>query len=553
MSNAKKSFWKSRTFFVLLSLIAAPPLLFVLLVVWVVIPVLLPNPPLVISEETTRVTGPLTNKGYIDFFKALEERYYPPELTTDENGFRIFVRQFGDGGYSHDVTPEDREFYRRQVYEKLELNLDVPPTMTLLLPPGEIVEDFDYGQPWTLEDYPMLADWVNEMDEPLDALAEMIRKPVFYPPLLQSPESVKSGKPQLLVSIILPDGLLFRNIGRVFAARAAYRIGQGNIDGAIEDKLTVHRLGRLTTQRGFLTQYLVGIAIENMAVAIPISANSEHSITQEQIQRVFERFDALPQRGSFRETLEWDRYTGLSAIQDVQIEGSSRRTLNWNIIYRRMNDMYDAILQPPPQTEYAAILTEIDEASDLTPWKRLAWMMTPYSREKAMTHMFIALMIPAVDAILEATRRTECAENMQRLVLAIKLYQLDNRTLPDGNWAEQIAKYLGENPEQYFSCPSNPSVNGETTYALVQYGDNVPEHYEAILLVELKVPVPLDKAVITVDEVLALPKNYDYDWKSNPSPHSDGMNTARRSGAVVFLSMGVSESELSHLLGRSEK
>ena len=52
-------------------------------------------PPLKISPETTRITGPLTADGQIDYFKALEERIYPPELATDENGFRDFVRLFG--------------------------------------------------------------------------------------------------------------------------------------------------------------------------------------------------------------------------------------------------------------------------------------------------------------------------------------------------------------------------------------------------------------------------------------------------------------------------
>ena len=49
-------------------------------------------PPLIISKETTYVTGPLTADGQIDYFKALEERTYPPEMKTDDNGYRIFVR-----------------------------------------------------------------------------------------------------------------------------------------------------------------------------------------------------------------------------------------------------------------------------------------------------------------------------------------------------------------------------------------------------------------------------------------------------------------------------
>ena len=111
--------------------------------------------------------------------------------------------------------------------------------------------------------------------------------------------------------------------------------------------------------------------------------------------------------------------------------------------------------------------------------------------------------------------------------------------------AEQITPYLGGTPERYFSCPSNPSPRGQTTYALVQYGNAVPAHHETILLVELKTPVPLNRAVMAVDDVLKLPQQY-----RASAPHTGGMNTARRSGAVMFLSASVGEGELLRLLGR---
>ena len=69
---------------------------------------------MVISKETTRITAPLTADGYIDFLKALEEHSYPPELATDDNGFRVFVRLFGNVGET-----AHSEFYRLQKYEKL--------------------------------------------------------------------------------------------------------------------------------------------------------------------------------------------------------------------------------------------------------------------------------------------------------------------------------------------------------------------------------------------------------------------------------------------------
>ena len=51
------------------------------------------SPPLRISKETTYITEPLTSDGTrVDYFAALEKDCYPPEMKTDDNGYRILVR-----------------------------------------------------------------------------------------------------------------------------------------------------------------------------------------------------------------------------------------------------------------------------------------------------------------------------------------------------------------------------------------------------------------------------------------------------------------------------
>jgi len=541
----------------------------------------MPAPALVISEETTRITGPLTADGHIDFFKALEEKIYPPELATDDNGFRIFVRTFGDvGDYSGMVEEENLEFYRLQKYEKLGLDPNAPPTLVFPKEPLTIIGDFykekgeevprrqiSFDRPWTLEEYPMLADWVAEIDEPMDTIAEMIRKPVFMPPMLHNQESIETGKPQDLTSIILPDIQTCRSIARIYLARATYRIGQGNIDGAIDDKLTVHRLGRQIAQKGFLVQVLVGIAIEGMARVIPVGANPEHPLTEQQMRRILEGLDALPPQASLHDAYEWERYLGLSVMQgfiggeqkqwlDMALEGGCCgppapglgtklwfviASFNWtsfdlNVAYRRLNEVYDA-LQEPSLTTGVHLIQEQAEAN-VRSWKSAFQMWTPGGRGAILADFFTALLFPSADVIEGVFHRTECSENIQRLALAILLYQLEHGEMPNENWATQIGV-----PAKYFSCPANPSPEGMTTYALVQYG--VPPGDTAagsLMLVELTEAVPLGEAVISVDEVLARQRT--------GSLHPGGMNVAHRSGAVQFLSSHVEEAELLRLLGR---
>jgi hypothetical protein len=115
---------------------------------------------------------------------------------------------------------------------------------------------------------------------------------------------------------------------------------------------------------------------------------------------------------------------------------------------------------------------------------------------------------------------------MQRLTLAVMLYKSEHGKMPDENWAAQITPYLGKNADQYFSCPSHPSSKGETTYALVQYGDTIPVPQDARLVVERFGAVPLDRAVVSIEEVGAWKR------KQEKCPHPGGMNVAYRSGAV---------------------
>ena len=575
---------------------AIPGMAVVLLVGWIIlIHRVIPKPALVISEETTYVTAPLTADGQIDFFKALEQKFYPPELATDDNGFRIFVCLFGDVGY--EGKPEDREFYRLQKNEKLGLDPNVQPTLTLPMDPDKVIEEFykaqgeeylddrfpihidfkatyspeeitgllkqreeqrnkdgkkyrerennQWDRPWTLEEYPMLADWVNEIDAPLDAIADAVRKPIFFFPLLQSPESVQSGKPQNLLEV-KPDQIA-RSVARLFQARATYRIAQGNIDDAIDDQLTLFRLGRLVPQTGMLIHHLVGISVEAVARGIPVGANPEHSLTEQQIRRILDGLNALPPRAPIYDAIEWERYMGLSTVQEVMRDASSlfgmdihvthrfATSFDWNIIFRRMNEMYDATQEPRPRKKYYAMMEELEMARS-TPWNMFVWLVTPGSVESRIANMFLALLCPAVDAFEESIHRSECAENLQRLALAMMLYQHEHGKMPNENWAVQIEPYLTGTPAQepgvpanngvpvkYFSCPSNPSPEGMSTYAPVQYGDTNGE----ILLVELSEAVPLGEAVISVEEALARQRT--------GSLHSGEMNVAHRNGAVRFV------------------
>jgi len=527
-------------------------------------------PPLRISEETTRITGPLTPDGQIDFFRYLEETNYPPELATDDNGFRIFVRTFGD------VVVSNSDFYKEQKYRKLGLDINVPPTMVLPeKEPHTIIREYctkqgieitpeqmqQTNKPWTLEKLPMLADWVAAIDAPQDAAAEMIRKPVFFVPYWQDEASYHSGKPQNLLALLLPEIQMFRTLARQYQARANYRIAAGNIDGAIDDTITLLHLGRKIRQDGPLVQLLVGIAIEGLALSIPFAENPEHPPTKEQLLRLYEAINHLPPPMPLEKAFEWERVMALESLQCTLKEKNFKwitdiedRKIFWaysfnlgvnpNIAFRRLNEGYDTLTGKRPREEYGQILHEVDEIYTIDRMPK--YLLTSSGRGRLLGDAFILLFMQGLDSAEKAVRRLECAYNMKRLTLALLLYKAEHGEFPKTDWIEKIKPYLGDHFEffeQYLRCPScSTQDEGKTNYALILY-DKLPADRDTLLLVELLEPVPFEEAVVPVEQALSPSSRIG-------SLHSGGFNTAKQNGAVMFHSKTTAEEEWQRLLGK---
>jgi len=107
---------------------------------------------------------------------------------------------------------------------------------------------------------------------------------------------------------------------------------------------------------------------------------------------------------------------------------------------------------------------------------------------------------------------------MQRLTLALLLYEKDHGKLPDGDWRAAIRPYLGENADTYFRCPGSAVADNETTYVMIGGASN------QILLVEMREP--------QTNEQVNEPRTLESVMNVLGSNHSGGINVGLRSGAV---------------------
>ena len=521
--------------------------LFVLFVIWYIF-VGRSVPPR-ISKETTWVTEPRTPDGkWIDYCGAYEQLYYPPEMKTDDNGYRIIARHLGLSKieFSYlDIKAQERKPYdfdydalQAQGYEKLGLDPNSKPDMTFQnrytflrdyakeIHPNDDVAvnklqnelyDQTMRSPWTLEEYPMMEPWLEQNSPVLDMVSEAVAKPTFAVPLI-----VPKGYEAL--RFVALEGTLhnvqeFRDYAREFQARFQYRLGQGDIDGAIADKLATQRLGRHVGQQGVLVSYLVGIAIEGIAYAKGIADNMDAQPTAEQIRRLMQLQDELPPSITIDDAMESERLLVLDSLQ-VYARGKPSLpgdmmppefmrpwvglALDWNIVFSRANQYLSRELDPTTT-----------EPSEMFGYLA-SFLYSRKKRSESFINTLASLFIPAVEAGKEAQRRYECSGNMQRITLAMLLYNAENGTLPpafsvDDNgkplhsWRVLLLPYLGdkelaalyeqirldepwdsEHNRQFhekslsiYRCPTAGLEPGKTSYCVI-LGDETPFGHNGI-------------------------------------------------------------------------
>lgn len=424
------------------------------------------TPQLKISKETTYLTEPLTSDGTrVDYVAALEQVLYPPEMKTDDNGYRLIVRALGD-------APDDgpQPALSAQVYEKLGLDPAIELVMSFI-EPGEFLQRYSAGQglgrehafeletrsyePWTLEDLPMMEPWLDQNQPVLDLVGEAVRKPVFCYPMVR-----RSEKATLVETIRLGELQRARLFARMLSIRANYRIGTGDVDGAIDDVITCERLGRHLESQGTVLTRLVGIAIEGIAASLGVAAVRESQPTREQLQRFVDELDSLPPRPDMDQMWWTERYFTLDSLQAMALGEESLGgfaaawnlmreydrdiatyvSVDWNIVMRRVNVQYDDLgkaceLRPRTSPTLGDLFLSV--------------------RSRRVADSLAAWCMPAYHGAQEAIRRSICMSNLRRIALAMLMYERQHGTLPPAytvdaagrplhSWRVLLLPHLGE-------------------------------------------------------------------------------------------------------------
>ncbi len=448
-----------------------------------------PRAKITVSKETTFVTEPLREDGYVDYVAALNQA--ASEGVTPENNAAVLLWQaLGPA----DIPEGGRErFFRLLGIRPLPENGDYfvalkKPVERKRFQPDESKPDlFDQqdeamARPWSQEEFPLIAQWLEKNEKPLELVMEATRRPTYYSPLVGEEESA------LLIAVLFPAEQKVREVARALAARAMLRTAAGKVEEARPDLMACHRLGRLMSQGPMIIHRAVGGAITTIACQAHAALAHAGNLTGEQARRFLHDLGQLPPIPPFVDKLNvGERYMlldlasigaregpeALASLRDefpVPRQWLSRFSwrlrppeVDWDETLRVVNQWCDRVVEVtalPARSERRAAIAKFEhdleelekEIRSSIPRITLSSILSDSSRPRgrAIGQIFVVVMMAGVTAASRIDDRDAVQLSLSRTALALAIYRADHGAYPE-KLPQLSPKYLPEVPRDLFA------------------------------------------------------------------------------------------------------
>ena len=492
-----------------------------------------PTPP-TISRETTYYLNPVDEAGYVDYVAALNQTFGHPDLPTDQNAFAGILQQLNttdwpephltllhealglprpaaDHGYTLDFqdyarkqgVPADRDDPADPWNERLDTGSD------------EAMYDRALAGPWTEEQLPHVAAWLDTLEPPLTRIAKAVQREQYHAPLIECEPLTHT-----IMDVLLPHLRDHRRLGRTLAIRINRNLGADRLDEVVTDLRTMRRLAELTSREPVMISRLAGISIDSLATDVLKRLLASPALTAAQVQTLREIYRQPRQMLELRTLIEEvERLTPLDMLQALRrgdaellpalkimqsISDAAEPAITFDVIerpdptkaldeairgphfdtdraMRRVNDTWNQYLSNLPREMAGLDRAEAELEATLTqrkgggPEHLMALMMRPIvdpPREPeavaeftdAVTDLILGVLTPAVGAALRTELASETMDDLNRVALALAAFRLDHGQYP-ATLDELTPRYLDAlPPDRYTGDPLRYRllpVNGE--------------------------------------------------------------------------------------------
>ncbi len=473
-----------------------------------------PRVAVTISKETTRVTEPLREDGYVDYVAAIDRRFREG-VTPETNAAVLFWQAMGP----REINPRHRDEYFRRLgmpplpeegdyyvplseYAKRAEDAanpnDAAPDAERL---AKVHKQLDAAmrRPWSQSDFPLAARWLAANDKPLATIVEASKRPRRYDPFL-------AGQGETVIAVLLPALQQQREATRALNARAMLRLSEGKVDKAWEDLLACHRLARLAGQGPTLVDALVAVAIDSIACAGDQALVQHARLTAAEAARIRDDLGKLSPLLRMVDKIDIaERYVFLDCVSAVARDGlatmgeaidgqrssgtadwllnlAARVTVDWDRVLRMGNSWYDRVadaFRKPTRPQRQQALQRIDAdirnlAQTAKDMKSLAFSSLVNPREahsQRLGEIFVALLLPAISACADAEDRAAMQFDLVRLAFALAAYRADHGAYP-AKLASLAPQYVPEVPRDIFSQRELHYTQQAQGYLLYSVGAN---------------------------------------------------------------------------------
>jgi hypothetical protein len=459
-----------------------------------------PTPKFKLGKDTTFVTGPLDQDGYLDYEAALNERL-KGKSTPESNAVVLLVKALGPKPEGAELHPD---FYQW-------LGIGAPPADGVYLKPrsehfegqftSENMETFEAHEtllrqgPWKAEDAPKHADWLRVNEKSLALAIEATRRKDYFLPMVARGQD---GGRRMLIHCSLPTVQKNREIALLLSLRVTLRLGEGKVDAALEDALAMRRLGVLVASGATLIESLVGAAVQTMAHQSEAAIFEHGKPTAKQALAYQVELLKLPPRLPIADQIAChDRLMFLDAVQALardkvgdfpDLGGFFKpggefgpQAIDFEVVCRFGNRWYDEVgstLRKPTRAERAAGAGDIGKRWQKFRVDALVPETIPADPEKWREQLseragklLVALLVPAFQKVAEAADRVEQMHRNALILTALAAYHADEKKYPkelDG----LVPKYLKRVPDDVFNGKELIYCRVDTGYLLYSVGPN---------------------------------------------------------------------------------
>jgi len=421
--------------------------------------------------------------------------YFGSGVTPDENGVVLVHSAFGPhpenatlpAGYYDRLgipsPPETGDYFDNYVCSSGELmafNEQLEKAME---------------SPWTRDQHPLILAWLESEEKPVEVMIEAVHRPKWFTPL--DPGYDEDGQRQPLYMTLLPATQQYRSVARYLICRAMLRTGEQDFEGAWKDIYHCQRLSRMVARGSTLIDFLVGLAINNIATEATVTFIEHADPNAAALGRFRRDLASLPDMPDPAAALD---FTERLMIQDAidMLEDHDYRILegtqyedpptllrlallpvNWDLVRHQTQDMYTTIV-------HASRLADLQQRSEtlLNIDARLARrrelstdnVLQRVMEQPTLTAAFSSLVadqlsglfLPAVNAVDSARNRSNVRRQLGELLLAVE--QFRQRT---GRYPESLSQLAAAEPEltvidPFAAAPLTYEVrdNGFTIYSI---------------------------------------------------------------------------------------